>query len=372
MAAARRTSRDSVVDKLAETPETISLFQAVRLLEQAARVGAASPKGASKPVGQDAHPPEEVVRFRAAIGLTFPASDLQRVELAENHNSDEEALTQTQIARQAKGPNQPELSVALMGLTGPSGVLPQGYSEILAKSLRERSVAMRDFFDIFNHRAIALFYRAWIKYRLPFSFERNAGRGDDGMTQMVAGLVGLGTPRTRRRHDAADEAILHYAGLFAHSPRSIVGLESMLSDYLDRKVVAEQFCGQWLMLPAEVQSRLAGPAGTPIDGYNCQLGVSAVAGIRVWDAQSTIRLCIGPLEGKMFEDLLPGGSAFNRLRDLVKMYLGLEYSCLLQLTIDHTAIPALRLDGSARLGLNGWLTSMPMAKNSSDAVFALV
>ncbi|MGF1625422.1 MAG: type VI secretion system baseplate subunit TssG [Alphaproteobacteria bacterium] len=353
-----------MIDRLAEAPETIPLFQAVRLLEQAARVGAASPKGADQPVGQDAHPPDEVVRFRAANGLGFPSSDLQRVQLA----ADELPPEDTAVRRQ--GLRQPELSVNAIGLTGPSGVLPQGYTEIMARSLRERSFAMRDFFDMFNHRITALFYRAWTKYRLPFSFERNGGRGNDGVTQLLAGLVGLGTPRTRRRHAAADEAILHYAGLFAHWPRSIVGLEAMLSDYLGRPVVADQFCGRWLMLPADVQSRLAGRG--PTAGFNCQLGLSALAGTRAWDVQSTIRLRIGPLRGSMFADLLPGGAAFERLRDLVRLYLGLECSCRLQLTLARDAVPNLSLDGQVRLGLNSWLKSGPMAHDSSDAEFALV
>lgn len=364
MAAPRGTSRNSVIDALAAAPEKVPLFQAIRLLEQAARVGAPSAKGADQPIGQDAHPPEEVVRFRAASGLVFPASDLQRVALAD------EELPPEDTAVRRQGRRQPELSVSAMGLTGPSGVLPQGYTEILIRAQRERSFAMRDFFDMFNHRAIALFYRAWIKYRLPFSFERNRGRGDDGVTQLLAGLVGLGTPRTRRRHAAADEAILHYAGLLSHWPRSIVGLEAMLSDYLGRPVSAEQFCGRWLMLPAEAQTRLAGPG--PTGAFNCQLGVSALAGTRAWDVQSTIRLRIGPLAVGLFDDLLPGGAAFARLRDLVKLYLGLEFSCRLQLTIRREAVPDLTLDGSCRLGLNSWVKSRPLDRDSSDAEFAII
>ncbi|MEZ5666431.1 MAG: type VI secretion system baseplate subunit TssG [Alphaproteobacteria bacterium] len=371
MATARRSATDSVADRLHHEPERFALFQAVRLLEQAARVGAAAPPSADRPVGQDARPDSEVVRFRAATGLAFPAGELQRIALAPDQEPAEgdEALTQTAIRRRV-GPQQPELSVNLMGLTGPSGVLPQGYSEILVRALRERSGAMRDFFDMFNHRAIALFYRAWVKYRMPFSFERHGGRGDDGVTQFLAGLVGLGHGRARRRHAAADEAFFHYAGLYAHWPRSVSGLEAMLTDYLDRPVVADQFCGQWLKLPAEVQTRLAGP-GSPVES-NCQLGVSAMAGSRAWDVQGTIRLRIGPVRGRLFEDLLPGGTAFARLRDLVRMYLGLEYACRLQLTVARDEAPPAALDGRTRLGLNGWLIAHAPKADLKDAEFALV
>ena len=229
---------------------------------------------------------------------------------------------------------------------------------------------MRDFLDMFNHRITSLFYRAWIKYRLPFSFERNAGRGDDGVAQFLGALVGLATPRARRRHAAADDAFLHYAGLFGHWPRSIAGLEAVLSDYLGRPVAADQFCGRWLFLAPEVQTRLAGP-GNPAES-NGQLGVSALAGVRAWDVQSTIRLRIGPLHARLFDDLMPGGTAFERLRGLVRMYLGLEFACELQLTLAEEDVPDLSLDGSGRLGLNSWLKTKPLGRNPDDARFALV
>ena len=34
-----------------------------------------------------------------------------------------------------------------------------------------KDYALRDFLDIFNHRALSLFYRAWQKYRFPFAYE---------------------------------------------------------------------------------------------------------------------------------------------------------------------------------------------------------
>ena len=43
-----------------------------------------------------------------------------------------------------------------------------------------RPPRLRDFLDIFNHRLISLFYRAWEKYRFPIAYER---RDEDTFSQ---------------------------------------------------------------------------------------------------------------------------------------------------------------------------------------------
>ena len=64
--------------------------------------------------------------------------------------------------------------VAFLGLTGPSGVLPPHYTAHAdARVCAAKDTSLRDLLDMFNHRLISLFYRAWEKYRLPFAYERS-------------------------------------------------------------------------------------------------------------------------------------------------------------------------------------------------------
>ena len=93
--------------------------------------------------------------------------------------------------------------VSFLGLTGPSGVLPRHYTELMLNRIRDKDYSLRDFLDLFNHRLISLFYRAWEKSRLPLGYERSRfddpDREPDLATWALYCLVGLGTEGLRGR-----------------------------------------------------------------------------------------------------------------------------------------------------------------------------
>ena len=57
---------------------------------------------------------------------------------------------------------------------------------------------MGEFFDIFNHRIISLFYRGWKKYRFYIAYEQSQG-DDDLVTSSLYDLLGMGTAGLRGR-----------------------------------------------------------------------------------------------------------------------------------------------------------------------------
>src|SRR5262249_18938914 len=266
----------------------------------------------------------------------------------------------------------PFLAVGFFGLTGPSGVLPQHYTELLIRSLRDKSLSLRDFFDLFNHRLISLFHRAWEKYRLPAAYERHVP-DEDPVTACLMAWAALDTPHLRGRLAVTDEAIAHYVGHYAHWPRSVAALEATLSDFFERPVRIEQFRGRWTWLAPDEFSAL--PSRALPEGAFSQLGVTAVVGERVWDVQGSFRICIGPVKSQQFLAFMPGSPDLAQLVDLTRLYVGPTFSFDMQLTLAKEEVPFLALASEGayvpRLGWNTWLKQDEYRHDVSDAVFLL-
>jgi len=213
------------------------------------------------------------------------------------------------------------LTVTFMGLTGPSGVLPRHYTELLLRIEREakhaEKHALRDWFDLFNTRVIGLFYRAWEKYRFHLAFERGdaLSADPDTFTEALDCLVGLGVSRLRNRmrvvrrpaveasrsawSPASTTSPLLLRGPLRQAPADRGRTGSHPPRLFRRAGRVVQFQGQWLNLPRETQSRIGAP-----DGHN-QMGEDLVAGERVWDVQSKLRVRVGPLAAADFDEFLP-------------------------------------------------------------------
>lgn len=332
-------TNNSLAGVLFEEPYRFEFFQAVRLLE---RIGPER-----HPVGRYGEPAGEAVRFRTRASLSFPPSQIHQLAEA----SDDATLP-------------PRMTVAFMGLTGPAGILPHHYTELLIERTRYKDTALWEFLDLFNHRMISLFYRAWEKYRFPVAYERGEA---DRFTEFLFDIVGMGTRGLRNRQSFPDEILLYYGGLFAERPHSASAMEAILGDYFGVPAHIEQFSGQWLKLEEESLTR--------VGGANAQLGVTAVAGTRVWDAQSKFELQFGPLTFNEFITFLPTGSAFKPASELTRMLAGLEFDFDIRLTLKAEGVPRCVLTTRAKrppmLGWTTWLKSSPFEEDDSQVVLSV-
>jgi type VI secretion system protein ImpH len=327
----------SVLAGLAVAPRRFRFDAAVRVLEWARRSA----------------DPAEVMRFRTPSGLVYPPADVVEVD--------------------GRG-KRPEVTVGLMGLTGPSGMLPRSYSELVTQTRRGRSTALHEFLDLLGHRFVAFFARAGVKYRPARASEVAAlpgGSGVDPVAQTLLALTGYGTAHLAPRLLAGTAPVLHYAGLFAMRPRSAERLGAMLSDWLGMPVQVEEFAGAWLTLPMDQRTRI-GAAGA----FN-RLSADAAIGVRAWDPQARFVLRIGPLSRAGFARLLPDRLALHRLVSLTRAYVGFELGFAVNPVLAASAVPPLRLESEAdpppRLGWNTWLPvpegSVVRRSDAADAVF---
>jgi type VI secretion system protein ImpH len=330
--------RNALMKMLEEEPFRVHFFQAVRLLQRLDKERA--------PVGHFSKPQEETLRFSSLPSLSFPPSELYDLE---------------------KMPTgQLKMTVQFMGLCAALSALPAMYTEMVLTRIREKDRAMADFFDIFDHRLLSLFYRSWEKHHFYVGYE--AGQ-EDKLTLRLLDVLGLGTEGLRGRSLILDETCVYYAGLLGRHVRTATGLRQILEDFFDVSVHVHQFAGTWRPLPRENQTFLSG-FGTVSE----QLGLGVVAGEEVWDHHGRIRVTFGPLTFGQYEDFLPGESAHRELAAFMKFYSDGAYETEVQLILRREDVPACGLGRRGeppRLGLVSWLKTKPRTYDADEAMFLL-
>ncbi|HWC98589.1 MAG TPA: type VI secretion system baseplate subunit TssG [Candidatus Sulfopaludibacter sp.] len=330
--------RFPIAKDLAREPYRFDFFQAVRLLclmHPERRVP-----------GRFTNPEDEVARFGAATSIAFPASQIQALDMKK------EPAT---------------MQVNFMGLTGPLGVLPLDYSRTVIDRERARDTAMRDFFDLFNHRMLSLFYQAWEKYRFNLAYERGER---DRLSNHVMALMGLGTPGLRDRQEVADDSLLFYSGVMSMHTRSATALRHVLMDYFGVPVNVEQFVGAWYAVERDAQCCL----GQDLSDSE-RLGVGAVVGDEIWDQQSRARIQLGPLSLEQYLDFLPGGEGHRQVRALAGFFAGGEIDLELQLVLKREDVPAFELkqqgEQEPQLGWTSWIKSVEFTRDPGETILEL-
>ena len=328
--------------RLRRTPSAFGFFQAVRLLERL-RPGRAR-------VGGFDDPAEEVVRFHTPVTLSFAASEIEALELPED------------ASRRA------DMTVDFMGLTGPSGVLPHPYTSLLWERERARDGALHAFLDLFHHRTISLFYRAWRKQH--FTLPAETGEPDPLATHLLD-LAGVGLDPLRQSLRVPEEAVAFYAGLLSLQPPGAVALEQLLGDYFGVPVDVQQFTGTWSPLLAQDLTELTDEEGGP----SGVLGGGAVVGDEVWDPQGGVRIRLGPLTRDQFDAFLPTGSAHAMLRSLSRLFSGAQLEVEAQLVLARSAVPGVVLGSEReeprRLGWTTWIRSAAFDHDADETTFRL-
>lgn len=316
---------------IAQTPWEFSFFQIMRWLQRLyPRRGL---------IGHFYPPHREITRFRAHAITSFPPSEIQAFLLKEDAPF--------------------ELTVNFMGLFGPMGALPLYYTEYVRARLRAKDTSLSAFLDLFNHRMISLFYRAWEKYRFYVTYERGS---KDRLSQYLMDFIGLGTAGLQRRLDVRDDSLIFYTGLLGLLPRSAMALEQILSDYFDVSITVDQFAGAWY--PLERSSQCQFDRG---DSYSEQLGVGAIVGDEVWDPQSGIRIRVGPLTLRQYIDFLPDGSAYKPLKAITKFFTNGELSFEVQLVLRREDVPSCELGATGEAGPRlGWITWAKLNEMTRD------
>ena len=311
MAPESRRNTTTLREELFERASAFEFFQAVRLLHKL--------RPDRRGVGRDADPAHEAVRFRSDTSFAFPEGDIREVIAGEPGRPD-------------------EMIVKLIGIASPGsfGSLPTPYVEEVRRQERVlKNPAMREFFDLFNHRLTSLFYRAWERSRLPVLYDL---RVDNAFEAVLFAAIGLHGPGLEQRMPLDQASLLARAGLLAMAPAPAVAIESVVTSLFGVPARVVQFLPSWYAIDAGDRNRLG--------SANSSLGVDLNLGEQVLLAQSRFRLALGPIGRDRFIALLPDGDSFAALSSVVRLAAGVELDFEIQLILAAAEVPETRLGAS--------------------------
>jgi len=299
-----------------------SFFQAVRLirlmLRRQEKIGV---KDASSVEGR-------FLRVRPKLTLGFPTADIAGIE--------EQPLDEYQ--------RRFVIDVTFLGLYGTSSPLPSFYTEDLLHEASDDKSVTRDFLDVLNTGIYQIFIRSLLKYNL---FLQITEEHDNRYLERLYCLAGLG--ESLPPDVSADErSLFRYSGIMSQSPRSALGLRSILRDALGMQVEIEQCVVRMVAIPEDQH---------PLLGINnVVLGEDLHIGSEIADCMQLFRIVIGPVEAKQAADYLPGGAMYRRADFLTTRYLVMPLDYELKILIDTDGIGSVRLGDNqcACLGINSW------------------
>lgn len=279
---------------------------------------------------------DDIVTLRQNPFLAFPASTINAADY------DAEARL--------------ELSVRFLGLLGPMGPLPLAVTEEAYGWQLAQDSAFAEFLDLFNHRFLELFFRAWADAR---PIAQNDRRDADRFKRYVGAPVGLGSPRVELIDSVPNMAKLAFAGLLSARVKSASRLRSFLSGLFDVAVEVDEFIPMVLHLEPDDQSQLG--------AKNSGLGVDMMVGASVATFEEKIRVRVYTQDLAEYESFLPSGVNADKLADAIVFYVGHELEWDVELALPVSAAPAAQLGRAGRLGWTGWMD--PQHASQTKSVF---
>ncbi len=277
------------------------------------------------------------IQVRPELSLAFPACDIARID------------------KRTDGPGF-IVTGTFLGLYGVSSPLPAFYTEDLFQDAREDSTGTRDFLDLLHRRLFDLLIAGWKKNRLFIQLAEDQKPASLDMFYALSGLcAGLPSERNKTAYPW-----IRYTGLLGRRPRSALGLQTMLADFLGGvPVEIIPFVPRRVQIALDQQFQLGTSQNV--------LGENSFLGEEFTDCQGKFRIRLGPLDRGRFRSLLQEGREHAGMVELVARYLTdpLDYDFELALEAAEIAPARLGTPEWSRLGLDMVLFSGELKENLS-------
>jgi type VI secretion system protein ImpH len=304
-----------LIDELLQEPGRFEFVELVRLLEHALSTEVSAPT--REPTGSAR------IAFAHSPDLTFPVTDVASLGVEGG------------VAR---------VGTTFLGLLGTASPLTPEWTEEVLDG--DDDGALRAFYDVFHDRALTLLFSAWKVHALEGGFDLS---GNDGLSKRLRSLAGVDGWT-----DAEDDAL---------EPMAAVGL----SDYQrgqPQAIDLESAEGLLRRLYPAWDVRLKG--GVPrferfterervrLGESRSRLGDTLVYGDGSVEAQTLLRIRIGPVDGKTYESLMPGGKDYGDMERLTRSIFAGALDVEIDVHVAAQDAPTCKLGSGrgARLGVD--------------------
>ena len=275
-------------------------------------------------VGNAVKPSEEIIRIGQIPSLIFSPREIAEVTFDNGRT---------------------HIKTYGLGLWGPNGPLPLHFSEI-AQHRREmqHDHTLTNFVDLFHHRALSMFHRAWEINQSTAGLDR---QHDEKFSRYPAWLTG-GELDELATTNLPTHAQLSASAHLKHQSKNPSAIVQTLSHYFQVPVTLEEYHFNWMDIDPSDRTQLG-------LGENTFLGQSAMLGECVPDRQNAFLLTLGPLSLSQYLRFLPNGEDLGTLIDWIRAFVGLEYKWILKLLVEQEEATPVQLGGSQGLGWSTWL-----------------
>ncbi|UPG84777.1 type VI secretion system baseplate subunit TssG [Luteibacter aegosomatis] len=281
-------------------------------------------------IGRSHRPADDAVRFSHPASLDFPAAAIAGVDAVES--------------------GRMRVRSTVFGLWGPNGALPLHLTEYaLERRYVHRDTALEAFADVFQHRFLGLFYRAWAETQPCVQADRP---GDDAFAMRLDAIVGVAA------NEPLSRAMRFNAARFTSRPRNADGLRAVLSARLALPVRVEECVPGWLALDEASGCRVG----------RSRLGHGGVLGRAVRDAGGRFRVRIGPMPRRRYLALCPEGGDWATVVSHVRRYVGDTLAWDACLCLQGQDVPAPRLGKEVCLGRSTWIGTLRHDHDPEDLV----
>jgi type VI secretion system protein ImpH len=305
-----------VLEPLRRDPHRFSLFAALRLLERAEP---------DRPrLGTARRPADETVMLEQPPHLEFAPGDIAAVG--------------------SRPGGKLRLEQLAFGVFGPNGALPFHLTEYTFERRRHHDdPVVSDFINLFQHRMLELFYRAWADSDHPRATP--APKTTRSPTTSGA-LIGLFSEAA-----AGQDVVPDYAKLSRRHHRRRRSAEGLQSSWPTTSVCRSnrQFVGGWLRIPVDARTRLG------VRDASAVIGEAATLGSSSWQRQNRFEVAVGPLSFETFMRFLPGSRALGDMSALIRFYTTDEWAWQVRLLVAEQDVPGVALGEVGRLGWTSWL-----------------